>query len=174
MKLIRWLRFSWDLARLPAGPEIDSHYRIRPAERAEQETVRAVIHRAFTLDPEWANVLNQTLARIDSLLGGIFHHHDVTCLIATHGSRIIGTSPLLISDENEKHLLSGPCILIEYRNRGIGSALLHRSLAVLREAGLARANGVTKENTIAAKFIYPKFGSTSAAFEPESQAIESR
>ncbi|MEO7723486.1 MAG: GNAT family N-acetyltransferase [Chthoniobacterales bacterium] len=46
---------------------------------------------------------------------------------------------------------------MEYRNRGLGTALLRESLRQLRAAGLYRATGFTKGNAPAAKFLYPKF-----------------
>ena len=49
---------------------------------------------------------------------------------------------------------------MEYQNRGLGSALLYYSLKQLKNSGLEQANAVTKDNVAAAKFLYPKFGST--------------
>ena len=46
---------------------------------------------------------------------------------------------------------------MEYRNRGFGTALLGEALRQLREAGLARAIALTKNNAPVAKFLYPKF-----------------
>ncbi len=57
----------------------------------------------------------------------------------------------------ENHLSPGPCVLMEYRNRGLGTALLGESLRQLREAGLSRAAALTKSNAPVAKFLYPKF-----------------
>ena len=57
---------------------------------------------------------------------------------------------------------------MEYRNRGLGTALLHYSLKQLQNNGLERACGISKENVVASKFIYRKFGSVSepCTFEP--------
>ena len=55
----------------------------------------------------------------------------------------------------ETHLLSGPCVSMEYRNRGIGTALLYATLDHLKQAGLERAHGITKFNvtcSISVKF----------------------
>jgi ribosomal protein S18 acetylase RimI-like enzyme len=81
---------------------------------------------------------------------------------------------MTLAEDCESNLLSGPCILPEYRNRGIGSTLLHSSLAFLRDAGLARASGVTKEGVPAAKFIYTKFNSTGAPYDFEPQPVISK
>lgn len=171
MKFVRWLRFTWDLAKLPDTCEIDSHYRIRAATREDEETVRKVINRTFSLDTDWANTLKQVCDTLESQLDEVFRHREPPCLVVTHGARIIGASVLATADGCENNLLSGPCILIEYRSRGIGTALLHRSLVALRDAGLAHAYGVTKEGVPAAKFIYPKFHSVSVEHDFDPQLV---
>jgi len=67
--------------------------------------------------------------------------------------------------EADSNLVSGPCVLSEYCNRGLGTALLHATLVQFREAGLERVVAITKENTTACKFVYPKFGSDGASCE---------
>jgi ribosomal protein S18 acetylase RimI-like enzyme len=47
---------------------------------------------------------------------------------------------------------------MEYRNRGIGSRLLHASLEALGGRGVSVASGVTRAKTVAARHVYPKFG----------------
>ena len=89
------------------------------------------------------------------------------CLVLTHGTRIIAASALNVNDDAPSHLISGPCVLSEYRSRGIGTALLHESLEHLKAAGLATAFGVSKENVPASRFIYPKFESTHVEFDFE-------
>jgi GNAT superfamily N-acetyltransferase len=48
-----------------------------------------------------------------------------------------------------------------FRNRGIGKYLLHASLSVLKESGLSLVTGMTRANTAAARYVYPKFGGKS-------------
>ena len=86
-------------------------------------------------------------------------------LVLTHGPRIIAASVLNTEVDADSHLVSGPCVLSEYCNRGLGTALLHASLLQLREAGLTKAAAITKENTAAGKFVYRKFGAESASCE---------
>ncbi len=80
-------------------------------------------------------------------------------MVVTHGSRIIGASVLTFQRKAESHLLTGPCILVEYRNRGLATALLGESLMVLREAGVRSASGLTQAGSPTAEFLYPKFRS---------------
>ena len=56
------------------------------------------------------------------------------------------------------HLVSGPCVLIEYRSRGIGGSLLGATLEALRARGLSEALGRTRPNGPSAKFLCRKFG----------------
>ena len=70
---------------------------------------------------------------------------------------MIGASILLPDPTAGNHLAPGPCVLMEYRNRGLGTALLVESLRQLRAAGLSRASGLAKNNAPVAKFLYPKF-----------------
>jgi hypothetical protein len=94
-----------------------------------------------------------------------FQRESLPAIVITHGPRIIATSVLNTDPAADSNLVSGPCVLVEYCNRGLGTALLHASLQQLSEAGLTQAAGITKENSAACKFIYPKFGSTSAPCE---------
>ena len=168
MKLVRWTRFTWDLAKLPAeGRDLDSHYAIRPVTREEEKTVRAVISSSFALDMNFSDTLKTIQDWLEARLDEVFAHKVAPCLVVTHGTRVIGASLLDPSREAECHLLSGPCILNEYRNRGIGSELLFQSLNALREAGYDKAFAITKSNVPVAKFVYTKFNSASEPWEFE-------
>jgi N-acetylglutamate synthase-like GNAT family acetyltransferase len=102
-------------------------------------------------------------ARMDE----VFAHKVAPCLVVTHGTRVIGASPLDPNKEAECHLVSGPCVLNEYRNRGIGTELLFQSLSALREAGFETVRAITKSNVPVAKFVYTKFNSVSEPWEFE-------
>lgn len=169
MNLVPWMRFDWDLARLPEpGVLVEPHYRFRPATAGEEETVHHVVMSAFSLDSAWADTLKNITEWIEAQLEEAFAHKAAHCLVITHGTRIIGASALDLKPDAENHLLTGPCILNEYRSRRLGSALLYQSLLALRAAGLPHARAIAKENVAAAKFVYPKFNSTSGPvhFEP--------
>lgn len=170
MKLVRWMRFTWELSKLPAlKGELDSHYHVRVATADDEKSVRSVIASAFSLDMDWSDTLKNLREHFEAQIDNVFEEKEVPCMLVLHGSRIIGASALNTAKESENHLVSGPCILSEYRNRGLGTTLLYRSLQLLRDAGLEKAHGITKSNVPAAKFIYPKFNSASTPydFEPE-------
>jgi ribosomal protein S18 acetylase RimI-like enzyme len=167
MKLVRWKRFTWDLAKLPPdhGSHLPTHYTVRPASREEEKTVRNVIFTAFSLDSAWGDSFKQVRGFIESQITSSFLHRAVPCLVITHGVRVIAASALNSGDDAYSNLISGPCVLAEYRSRGLGTALLHESLMHLKNAGLDRAHGICKDLVPASKFVYPKFGSTTIEFD---------
>ena len=170
MKLVRWKRFTWDLAKLPpletAG--LAAQYHVRGAAREDHKSVKEVIFSAFSLDTAWSDSFSIFRDRLEGQIEQSFAHNDVPALVVTHGQRIIAASIILADIDAESHLVSGPCVRIEYRNRGIGTALLLHSLKQLQQGGLSRVHGITKDTAATCKFVYPKFGSTSEAckFEP--------
>ncbi len=168
MKLDRWTRFSWDLREFaPVYPAIDKRYSIREATPDDEKGVRTAVVTAFALDPHWNFV--QFRAQLDAALDLVFNRKAndgrIPCLVITHGARIIGASAVSIWQEAENHLLTGPCILMEYRNRGLGTALLAHSLLYLKEADLRTAHGMTRQGTPTERFLYRKFNSVSAPYD---------
>ena len=104
---------------------------------------------------------------IDAWLERAFERENAGLpLTLRHGLRIIGAAILLPDAAAENHISPGPCVLLEYRNRGLGTALLGESLRQLREAGLSHAAARAKLNSPVAKFLYPKFNGTSSPYDP--------
>ena len=165
-----WLCFEWDIATGDFSSPPPSSLVIRPANRDEEEVVDKVVRTAFSMDSSWGDIsrrLDESMARF---VEEAFDKSRETpsCVVAQHGSRIIGVSVLDADPDSLNHLSSGPMILHEYRNRGLGSALLAASLNFLRSEGLTKVHGVTRANSTAARFIYTKFGShqISCALDP--------
>jgi ribosomal protein S18 acetylase RimI-like enzyme len=172
MKLVRWTRFTWNLAKLPGvQDDLGPHFSFRPARDDEQEAVWTVAQRSFLLDADWSDTFKIFSDHLETRIEETFLQKENHCLVLTHGSRIIGVSVLCMQQESDNQLISGPCILTEYRSRGLGTALLGRSLLSLREGGLDQAHGVTRQNGTAAKFVYSKFNSTSVPFDLETQLV---
>lgn len=154
-----WLRFSWKTAAIgpaPAGTDL-----IRPATREEGEEVLRVLLLALSMDAAW----NDAYARAEQYLregvSRLFNAEEPRCLVIPKGNRLIAASLIDPQPEAAVHLLSGPSVLMEYRNRGIGSRLLHASLVALGEAGVSEAHGFTRDKAVSAKHVYPKFGGVS-------------
>jgi hypothetical protein len=166
MNLSNWIRFSWNLTQLPPFPaELPEHYEIAPASTDDEMELRKVISSSFVLDPAWSPAMQEVTERIDFWLERAFASPTCTLLALRHGLRIIGAAVISHGPETEVHLTPGPCISIEYRNRGFGTRLLEQSLTKLREAGVKEAFGVAKENAPVSKFLYPKFNGTAAPHE---------
>src|SRR6266480_7298494 len=128
-------------------------YRLSLVKAAEREQLQAVIEKSFVLDPGW----NAALHMIDA---------QVNWLALQHGARIVGGTLLMTDPGAPAQLVPGPCILMEYRNRGLGTLLLSLALHHLRDAGMTRACARTRESSPAARFLYPKFGGQSSLIEP--------
>ncbi len=159
MKAINWIRFTWDLNHLPeAETGLPAHYQIAPAQPAEEKELRAVIARSFTLDPSWNPALQEAMRTVDAWIEHAHQAETSVFLALRHGARIIGAAVVCVDPAADNHLAPGPCVLMEYRNRGFGLQLLERSLATLRQAGLTQACAITKENAPVSKFLYSKFG----------------
>ena len=166
MKLVRWKRFTWDLTKLPPlETPLPDQYVVRAAARDEAKLVNHVVFTALTLDSAWCDTLKLFRDRLAAQLDLAFAREGAPALVIMHGQRIIAASVISTEPEADSHLVSGPCVLVEYCNRGLGTALLHQTLELLRSSGLARATAVTKDNVAACKFVYPKFGSTSVAYD---------
>jgi GNAT superfamily N-acetyltransferase len=164
MKLVRWKRFTWNLTNLPplANP-LPDQYVVRPAARDEAKLVSHVVFTTLTLDSVWCDTLKLFRDRLAASIDQAFAREPAAALVIMHGQRIIAASVVSTESDAETNLISGPCVLAEYGNRGLGTALLHHTLDLLRSSGLERATAVTKDNVPACKFVYPKFGSTSIA-----------
>jgi len=166
MKLVRWKRFTWQIKKLPPlEQKLPAHFIIRPATREEAKAVVHVVVTAFSLDSTWSDTLNLFRDRLEMQLDLAFQRETFPALVITHGPRIIAASVLNTDSETDSNLISGPCVLAEYCNRGLGSALLYASLKQLSEVGLEQVAGITKENSTACKFLYPKFGSAGVPCE---------
>ncbi|CAN5733219.1 hypothetical protein BH20VER1_BH20VER1_12660 [soil metagenome] len=166
MKPINWLRFTWDLTALPPHEQpLPERYQITTVTREEEKELRKVISSSFTLDPDWNPAMQEVMQTIDAFLARAAARDDTVYLALRHGVRVIGTAVVLLDPAAEHHLAPGPCLLMEYRNRGFGTQLLARALQALREAGLSQASAIGKENSLVTKFLYPKFNGTSVPHE---------
>lgn len=156
-----WVRFKWDLTEwAPANSPLPEHYHIGPATKEDEKELRKVFTTSFLLDPTWNPTIGEAMQTIQSWLDRAFASEKTTCVALRHGVRVIGAAVLSLDPQADNHLAPGPCILMEYRNRGFGTRLLESSFKLLREAELTHAIGVARQNSPVAKFLYPKFDGT--------------
>lgn len=168
-KPVNLTRFAWDLKELPTGVgEIPPPFVLRTAGEQETEEAISIVQASYNLDPEWSgcamHIKGTVLTNAMRTLA-----REATCLFVQHGNRVIAASVYDVEPEKGGvHLISGPCVLIEYRNRGIGGALLGATLQALRERGISRATGQTRPSSASAKYLCTKFGGNKMPEDPAS------
>lgn len=152
-------RYIWELKSLPSDVgEMPEPFTVRTAGEEEADEVMSIVQACYNLDPEWSGC---ALHIKGTVLPGVMKTlaKEQTCLFVQHGNRIIGASVYDCEPEDGGvHLVTGPCVLIEYCSRGIGGALLGATLSALRERGLTVAGGQTRPNSPSAKYLCSKFG----------------
>lgn len=164
--LSTWLRFRWSLANLPA--EFERSYApfvVRLADKQEETTVEKVVASAYSMDSSWGDAIKQMEEYFKTGIARSFSLDPVQCIVLQHGSRIIGASAFIADASADNNLTTGPCILHEYRSRGLGGLLLQSSLMSLQSAGMSLAHGIARNHTTASRYLYPKFGGESEIWE---------
>jgi hypothetical protein len=157
-KPITLTRFRWKLADAPlATEELPQPYVLRAADKPELEDALRVIQASYNLDHEWSGCGKHVE---EVVLPGVIKafEDEAYGLFVQHGNRVIAASIYQPQPEDGIHLVTGPCVLIEYRNRGIGGALLSATLQALKVHGVTEAVGQTRPFTPSAKFLCTKFG----------------
>ncbi len=166
MRESEWIQFRWKAGKIPSQPvEVPEHFSIGMPEREEVKTAILVTHTSFGLDSEWVHHLKSLKGFLDRRLEEAFDEDPIPCVTLRHGLRIIGTSLLDPAQDADNHLVTGPCVLAEYRSRGLGSLLFKQSLWTLGKLGLKEVRGLTRHRGTAARFIYPKFEGISDPFD---------
>ena len=161
-----WMQFSWNLSQLQDTPEpLPGGLVVRTSNRAEETEVQSVVHRAFSFDMQWSGSYRFIEDDLKRHIHQAFRNHPHTAVVIVHGSRLIAVSCLNIDEDADNHLFTGPCVLPEYRSRGLGTALLLHSLQTLKTSGLHIARAVSKTGITATKFIYPKFASAKDSYD---------
>jgi ribosomal protein S18 acetylase RimI-like enzyme len=161
-----WQKFHWDLDKgLGASRPALTPFLFRTAEVDELPVVLKVVSSALLMERAWTAMGTPFTQNLEERCEKAFEVKPPACVVVQHGSRVIGASVLDPSADAEYHLLTGPCILHEYRSRGLGAALLHQSLERLHADGIRTACALARVNSTAARFVYPKFGGVAELVE---------
>lgn len=165
--MTRWVSFCWDLAKadLPRTA-VPKHYQLNTVGVDDYPETRKMISRSFALDPNWNPSLHEANAIVENAIACSLTAETTACLVLRHGSRIIAGTFLAVDANAAEQFVPGPCVLMEYRNRGLGTLLLGAALLRLREGGLNRVSAVTCEGSPAARFLYPKFAGSPSPVVP--------
>ena len=150
------IRFSWSTSAI--GTLAGSGDLIRPATREEGDEVLRMLLLAFSMDSDWNDGFSRVETWVRDAVARLFNDEEPLCLVIPKGNRLVAASLLDPSPGADIHLVSGPSVLMEYRNRGIGTRLLHASLDALRERGLPTVTGLTRRKSVGARHVYQKFG----------------
>jgi hypothetical protein len=161
-----WIRFNWDLKKLPSDePKAGPGLEVRLGEEDEAQAIVIVVERSYQAEQGWGIARPQRLKELKEIILRSMDEKDVKVLVLQDGRRIVGASVLCTDAEAPRQLVSGVCVTEEYHCRGWGSLLLWRSLKFLSEQGLDKASVVTRSNVNAFKYLYPKYHSTRERLE---------
>jgi hypothetical protein len=103
---------------------------------AERRQLQEVIEKPFALDPSWNAALHMIDAQVKSSIaaGSIPNLPPGWHFNTAPASSVVLCS---VSDPNAPaQLVPGPCILMEYPNRSLGTLLLSSALHHLRDVGM--------------------------------------
>jgi ribosomal protein S18 acetylase RimI-like enzyme len=138
--------------------KLASRYTVETATLDDKNLLLAAVSRSLSMEPAWSDDLAARVKLCEEIIHGAFPAGEVSFVAVKHGARIIGTAAIRDAGDKVSNLPLGVCVLNEYRNRGLGTYLLHESLRRLKERGLEQARLMTKKGLTADRFLYPKFG----------------
>ncbi|MEM1158989.1 MAG: GNAT family N-acetyltransferase [Verrucomicrobiota bacterium] len=155
----KWIQYTWNLSSLPDESEIAAiKGDLRLAEKSEFEACSNILKGSLMTERASTDDLQHLLSEFEDLFPKSFERETKSEIVVWEdGRRLVGLSTLNLDPDSRRQLVSGVCVLEEYRCRGGGKALLLRSLNRLKEHGLETASVVTRQGMSAAKFLYPKF-----------------
>ncbi len=166
MKSKSWMKFAWELGAVPEVPaSVPFGLRLQVVTSEEEPDLFEVLAKSAGLDSSLINAGRGLQRYFSEEAPRLWRGKQRRSLAVCHGERIIAGTVYLLKEDEPAHLVSGPCVLSEYRNRGIGAWLLHYSLYDLQTQGLKKVFGVCKQHSILEKYIYPKFGGAGVSCE---------
>ncbi|MES2309152.1 MAG: GNAT family N-acetyltransferase [Verrucomicrobiota bacterium] len=170
MNLIKWLEFEWDLKTLPAfDAKLATRLHLEVLGISDSKAVELMMHRALSSENGWSAFIEQRMNLISTAIHQYVPRNEVTMVAIKDGTRVIAAA--LVSEKEDLFLplVAGVYVSLEYRCRGLGTALLYAALAYLKDKGMAKARVVTRANLPSAKYLYPKFNSLKkeVAYSPQ-------
>ena len=146
-------------------PKLNGSLEIRKATADERLEVFTVVERSYLAELAWGLLSSDRIRELKDVIIKGMEGKDLEVLVLEDGKRIVGASVILPDASAARQLVSGICVLEEYRCRGSATGLLWRSLKLLADKDLGTASVVTRSNLPACKFLYPKFGSSRERIE---------
>jgi ribosomal protein S18 acetylase RimI-like enzyme len=153
-----WVRYIWDLRRLPPSSPLPSPYRTSDASPRQFDEVLAIVVAAYASDAIWAPVIDRIQDRMRARIAETLGALGAAYVAVTDGAEMVAVSGLAREHWTDQNLLTGICVLPRHQRRGIGSWLLGESLRRLREMGLDLARVYTESGSLADRKIYALYG----------------
>jgi ribosomal protein S18 acetylase RimI-like enzyme len=172
MKAVEWVQFTWDLNRLPSeAPAFDGkRYTLDMAGPEDAALLDAALERSYSMEQGWSLILEERLNYLKKLVHPEDAKQAIDFIVIRHGSRIIAASGIAEQHESGRNLVTGICVLNEYRCRGLGAYLLDESLRRLKAKGMTSARVITKKGIAAYRYLYPKLGGVETPLATEVAA----
>ena len=155
--------FRWDLSKFDyPSPSQTAEVRLRLALESEIGSAAEVWYEGLAEEEgsPWANYLKKwTPATAAKLFLDSKKRLGAKMLLAEEREMIVGINGIISERNSGKgRFFTGIVVLPNYRRRGIGSLLLHKTLSDLDKEGLRCAEVETIQGIPAAKYLYPKYG----------------
>jgi hypothetical protein len=170
------IQVTWNLKNLPPQePPLPPRLKVRESTKEDDlEDIWSAVERSYCADQGWSRDIKSKLEQLHSAIFVRNEEDQLRFLLLMDGRRIVGASG--VNPSGSPQLVTGICIVEEYRCRGYGTALLYATLKHLSNAGLMEATGITQDGVASARHLYPKFGGQSKVFEesPEEKEMKEK
>ena len=94
MKLVQWVRFTWELDKLPTlSAALPAHYFLTSSDRADEKELRAVIERSFVQDTSWGDAIHE----VNSMIAGGLTPVKALSAATRNAADLIGASDRIAS-----------------------------------------------------------------------------
>lgn len=155
--------FRWDLSKFDyPSPKRSQDVRVKVASENEMGSVAKVWYEGLSNEEGalWANYLKKwTPASAAKWFLNSKKRLGAKPLVAEERDVIVGINGIIAEANSGKgRFFTGIVVSSDYRLRGIGTLLLHKTLSDLNEEGLRCAEVETIQGIPAAKYLYPKYG----------------
>ena len=154
--ITEWVRFDWPLSGRQFGVSLASGYTLRAAGSSDLSAMRSIVRLAYETDPVWSgkngSIETNVMERVEARIADPTAHF----VLAECSGQVVGLNGVAVASDTQMNLITGICVAADHQGRGLGRALLGRSLEWLRDQGLSVAT-VTTDNRAVAAHVYRHF-----------------
>ena len=157
MTKTNWVRFDWPLVGRHFDAPVAPVYTLRTARNADITAMRDIVREAYYSDPTWTGKTEAIEDKVMKRVKDRISDPAAYFILAEHSGQVVGLNGVALASNTQMNLTTGICVASDHQGRGLGRAILGRSLAWLRDQGLSVATVTTDKRAIAA-FVYRHFG----------------